>query len=161
MELGSDQVGKLSKMQATGFNVVVPFQKYGRALPFAKVVGHILTKVVECFLLKKLGWELLKYLGRPLLLQTAGLGRIFSLRTLVPSSQHLGKQSLAKGVEVRWEVSPLRELKFSGRYVRRVPNIRIFENSKIVHHMAKPNIQIFGVLIPLILADGRRMVSQI
>ena len=79
--------------------VVVPFQKYGRALPFAKVVGHILakvaghilTKVAECFLLKKLGRALLEYLGRPLLLQKVGLGRIFSLSTLAPSSQHLGK----------------------------------------------------------------------
>ncbi|CAL9018375.1 unnamed protein product, partial [Prunus brigantina] len=91
---------------------VVPSQKYGRPLPFTKVVGHILakvarhilTKVAECFILKKLGRALLEYLGRPLLLQKAGLGRIFSLLTLAPSSQHLGKQSPAKGVEVRWEV---------------------------------------------------------
>ncbi|CAL2266223.1 unnamed protein product [Prunus armeniaca] len=104
----------------------VPFTKVvGHIL--AKVAGHILTKVAECFILKKLGWALLEYLGWPLILQKAGLGRIFSLLTLAPSSQHLGKQSRAKGVEVRRE--------------------------------AKPNIQIFGVPIPPILADGRQMVK--
>ncbi|CAL8162958.1 unnamed protein product [Prunus armeniaca] len=90
---------------------VVPSQKYGWALPFTKVVGyilakvagHILTKVAEYFILKKLGRALLEYLGRPLILQKAGIGRIFSWLTLAPSSKHLGKQSRAKGVEVRRE----------------------------------------------------------
>ncbi|CAL9000913.1 unnamed protein product [Prunus brigantina] len=53
-----------------------------------------------------------------------------------------------------------RELNFGGRYVYRVPNIRIFENSNIVQCRAKPNIQIFGVPIPPILADGRWMNSK-
>ncbi|CAL2235375.1 unnamed protein product [Prunus armeniaca] len=95
---------------------VVPSQKYGQTLSFVKVVGcilakvagrilakvagRILAKVAECFFLKKLGRALLKYLGWPLLLQKAGPGQIFSLLTLAPSSQHLGKQSRAKRVEV-------------------------------------------------------------
>ncbi|KAI5324112.1 hypothetical protein L3X38_033185 [Prunus dulcis] len=89
------------------------FCKNDRALPFAKVVGHILKKV-------------------------AGPGGIF-----------------VEGVEVQRELFPPRELKFGGRYVRQVPNIRIFENSKIVQHRAKPNIQIFRVPIPSTLADGQ------
>ncbi|CAL2247895.1 unnamed protein product [Prunus armeniaca] len=79
-----------------------PLQKW-LGISLQKVAGHILTKVAKCFLLKILGWALLKYLGWPLLLQKAGPGRIFSLLTLAPSSQHLGKQSRAKGVEVRRE----------------------------------------------------------
>ncbi|CAL2246261.1 unnamed protein product [Prunus armeniaca] len=85
---------------------VVPSQKYGKALPFVKVAERFLAKVAECFLLKKLGRALLKYFGRPLYLQKTGSGGIFSFRTLAPSSQHLGKQSRAKGVEVPWEVCP-------------------------------------------------------
>ncbi|KAI5352452.1 hypothetical protein L3X38_005343 [Prunus dulcis] len=54
-----------------------------------------------------------------------------------------------------------REMKFDWRYVRRIPNTRIFENSNIVQCRAKPNIQIFGVPIPPILVDGRQMVSQL
>ncbi|CAL9014043.1 unnamed protein product, partial [Prunus brigantina] len=54
-----------------------------------------------------------------------------------------------------------RELKFGGRYVRRLPNIRTFENSNIVQCRAKPNIQIFGVPIPPILADGRHMGHKV
>ncbi|PQM43207.1 hypothetical protein Pyn_25573 [Prunus yedoensis var. nudiflora] len=94
---------------------VVPSQKYGPALPFRKVAKHILAKVAECFILKKLGRALLKYLGRLLLLQKAGPRQIFSLRTLAPSSQHLGKQRQAKGVEIQWEVFPPGELKFGWR----------------------------------------------
>ncbi|CAL9004725.1 unnamed protein product, partial [Prunus brigantina] len=52
-----------------------------------------------------------------------------------------------------------RELKFGGRYVCQVPNIRIFENSNIAQCRAKPNIQIRGVPIAPILADGRRMLK--
>ncbi|CAL9027484.1 unnamed protein product [Prunus brigantina] len=82
-----------------------------------KVAGRILAKVAECFLLKRLCWAMLIYLGRPLLLQKAGPGQIFSLHTLAPSSQHLGKQSWVKGIEVRREIFPPGELKFGGRYV--------------------------------------------
>ncbi len=35
------------------------------------------------------------------------------------------------------------------------PIFEYFENSKIVQHGAKPNIQIFGVPIPPTLADGQ------
>ncbi|KAI5338731.1 hypothetical protein L3X38_018003 [Prunus dulcis] len=63
-------------------------------------------------LLKKVGRALLKYLGRLLLLQKIGPRWIFSLRTRVPSSQHLGKQSWAERVEVQREVFWPRKLKF-------------------------------------------------
>ncbi|KAI5339627.1 hypothetical protein L3X38_018899 [Prunus dulcis] len=109
---------------------MMPSKKYGRALPFAKVLRHILAKVA---------WHILAKLAERFLLQKwpgtsqkVGPGWIFSLPNPVPSSQHLGKKSWAEGVEVQREVFPPRELKFNGRYVNRVLNIRIFENSKIV-----------------------------
>ncbi|KAI5341744.1 hypothetical protein L3X38_009619 [Prunus dulcis] len=119
--------------------------KIGQTLHFAKVAGHFSKSWV--------GYSLNTLVGTPL--AKSWVEADFLFVHLASSSQHLGKQSWAEGVEVRREVFSLRELKFGRRYVRRVPNVRIFENSKIVQCRAKPNIQIFGVPIPSTLADGQ------
>ncbi|PQQ15566.1 hypothetical protein Pyn_28959 [Prunus yedoensis var. nudiflora] len=93
---------------------MMPSQKYGRSLPFAKVVGRILAKLVERFLLqkwpgtsKKLGQALFKYVGRPLLLQKLGRG---GFSPCVPGRPPRNTWTS--------KVGP-RELKFGGRYFRR------------------------------------------